>query len=410
MTASYAHVDAEGNVVIPAEVARALGFEPGARVKLGRLPDRLVLHRPTNQLARIYVEPTTACNLQCRTCIRNVWDEPLGRMDGETFGRILEGIQALPAPPMVFFGGLGEPLLHPEFLDMVREAKRLDAPVEAITNGLLLDDARIEALIDVALDTLWVSIDGATPDCYADVRREGDLPRVIANLERLRDLKIQKRVTRPVLGISFVAMRRNLAELPEVLRLEHRVGARKFLVSNVYPHTPDLLTEILYRRSIGESLWSRSTIRLPRMDPEQTVAGILQNAMHGLYTPRLEGPEVLWPPDTCPFVSRGSTCVRWDGSVSPCLPLLHTHTSYLENRLRSTGAYTVGSVRKRGLQEIWMSPEYVALRRRLEDFDFPPCTACNSCEMADANQEDCFGNSAPTCGGCLWAQGFIQCP
>jgi len=26
------------------------------------------------------------------------------------------------------------------------------------------------------------------------------------------------------------------------------------------------------------------------------------------------------------------------------------------------------------------------------------------------NLEDCFGNSAPTCGGCLWAQGLIQCP
>ncbi|OGN93594.1 MAG: hypothetical protein A2Y88_12875 [Chloroflexi bacterium RBG_13_48_10] len=26
------------------------------------------------------------------------------------------------------------------------------------------------------------------------------------------------------------------------------------------------------------------------------------------------------------------------------------------------------------------------------------------------NLEDCFGNSAPACGGCLWAQGLIQCP
>jgi MoaA/NifB/PqqE/SkfB family radical SAM enzyme len=410
VTTSYAQVDAEGNLKIPAEVARAMGFEPGSRVKLGQLPDRLVLHRPANQLTRIYVEPTTACNLQCRTCMRNVWDEPMGRMDGDTFGRILEGVQALPDPPTVFFGGLGEPLMHPDFLDMVREAKRLDASVEAISNGLLLDEARAEALIDVGLDTLWVSVDGASPECYADVRLEGDLSQVIANLERLRDLKIRKRCKRPVLGISFVAMRRNLAELPEVLRLEHRVGARKFLVSNVYPHTPKLLREILYRRSIGESLWNRSTIRMARMDPDQSVAGILQNVMHGLYTPRLEGPEVLWPPDTCPFVSRGSTCVRWDGRVSPCLPLLHTHTSYLENRLRTNAAYTVGSVRERTLREIWMSPEYVALRRRLEEFDFSPCTACNSCEMADGNQEDCFGNSPPTCGGCLWAQGFIQCP
>jgi hypothetical protein len=30
--------------------------------------------------------------------------------------------------------------------------------------------------------------------------------------------------------------------------------------------------------------------------------------------------------------------------------------------------------------------------------------------MADENLEDCFGSPTPACGGCLWAQGFIQCP
>jgi MoaA/NifB/PqqE/SkfB family radical SAM enzyme len=120
--------------------------------------------------------------------------------------------------------------------------------------------------------------------------------------------------------------------------------------------------------------------------------------------------ELLWPTDTCPFVLRGSACIRWDGAVSPCLPLLHRHTSYLGRRLRTHHAYTVGSLRERGLLDLWTSPEYLALRRRLEEFDFSPCTACNSCELADDNQEDCFGNGAPTCGGCLWAQGFIRCP
>jgi hypothetical protein len=52
----------------------------------------------------------------------------------------------------------------------------------------------------------------------------------------------------------------------------------------------------------------------------------------------------------------------------------------------------------------------VALRERLLAFDFAPCTVCNSCDMADENLEDCFGSTAPACGGCLWAQGFIQCP
>jgi MoaA/NifB/PqqE/SkfB family radical SAM enzyme len=410
MSETYAEVDGDGNLRIPANVARSMGFVRGSRVKLGRVPDRLVLHRPITHLARLYIEPTTACNLQCQTCMRNVWDEPTGRMEWPTFSRILEGIRALESPPTVFFGGLGEPLMHPDFILMVREVKRLQVQVEAITNGMLLDETRAEALLDAGLDTLWVSIDGASPECYGGVRQEGDLPRLMDNLEQLRDLKLRRRSERPEIGISFVAMRQNLAELPAVLKLEHRIGAGKFLVTNVYPHTSEMLEQILYRRSIGERLWSPSTIRMARMDSDPRVATILENVIQGLYAPRLEGVEILWPSDTCPFVSRGSTCVRWDGQVSPCLPLLHTHASYLENRRRTTAAYTVGSVHEHGLREIWMSPEYVALRQRLEEFDFSPCTGCNSCEKADGNQEDCFGNGAPVCGGCLWAQGFIRCP
>jgi MoaA/NifB/PqqE/SkfB family radical SAM enzyme len=406
----YAEVDEHGNLRIPAVHARAMGFHPGAKIKLSRLADRLVLHRPIGQLTCVYVEPTTACNLSCVTCMRNVWKEPIGRMDSATFDRVLAGIRTLPEPPTLFFGGLGEPFTHPDLLDMIREAKRLEASVEVISNGILLDEARATALIDLGLDTLWISVDGASPECYADVRRRDDLPRVMANLERLRDLKIRRRTARPALGISFVAMRRNVAELPEVLRLERRVGARKFLVSNVYPHTPELLQEILYRRSIGETHLSRSQIRLGRMDQIPETAGILDAAISGLYGAKLEGLEVLWPTDACPFVTRGSTCVRWDGQVSPCIPLLHSHTSYLEHRVRTSTAYAVGSILDRDLLDLWRSPEYVALRRRLEEFDFSACTACNSCDMAGGNLEDCFGNTLPTCGGCLWAQGFIQCP
>jgi len=407
---TYAQVDGEGHLKIPADVTRAMGFEPGARVKLGQLSDWLVLYRPTTHLARIYIEPTTVCNLQCRTCMRNAWEEPLGHMDSDTFGRVLEGIQALPYPPTVVFGGFGEPLMHPEFVNMVREVKRLNAPVEAITNGMLLDGERAEALIDAGLDTLWVSIDGASPECYADVRIKGDLPRVIENLERLRGLRRRKRSYTPHTGISFVAMKRNLAEIPNVLRLEERVGARKFLVTNVYPHTPELLEEILYKRSIGETFWGRSNIRMARMDLTRETAWILEPVIKGHFGARLEGLEVLWPLDACPFVLRGSTCVRWDGGVSPCLPLLHTHTSYLGGQPRVNTAHTIGSVRERSLLELWASPEYLTLRKRLEDFDFAPCTSCGACEMAGGNQEDCFGTPAPTCGGCLWAQGFIQCP
>jgi MoaA/NifB/PqqE/SkfB family radical SAM enzyme len=410
VTESFAEVDEGGKLKLPIELAAALGLAPGTRVKLRQCGDRLILQGATSHLARIYVEPTTACNLRCRTCIRNVWDEPIGHMTAANFAAVLSGIRALPAPPTVIFGGFGEPFVHPDLLDMLREAKRTEARVEVITNGTLLDEARTRALIDLGVDGLWVSMDGASPECYAGVRVEGDLAAVMANLERLRDVKITLRSQLPRLGIAFVAMKRNLAELPEVLKLEYRIGAREFLVTHVYPHTEELLAEALYRRTIGDSLRSRSRIRLARPEFTRETAWILDAMIKGHYGPRIEGLEALWPVDTCPFVLRGSTCVRWDGQISPCLPLLHRHTSYLGRRLRTSQAYTFGSLHERDLHSVWQAPAYVALRRRLEEFDFPPCTSCNSCELADDNQDDCFRNGPPTCGGCLWAQGFIRCP
>jgi len=113
---------------------------------------------------------------------------------------------------------------------------------------------------------------------------------------------------------------------------------------------------------------------------------------------------------SCPFVEKGSLSVRWDGNVSPCLPLLHDHESYLDDHIRRSCAYSVGNVNEQSLQLLWNAPAYLALRERLQVFDFSPCVYCNSCEMSEHNREDCFGNVTPTCGGCLWAQGLIQCP
>jgi hypothetical protein len=60
--------------------------------------------------------------------------------------------------------------------------------------------------------------------------------------------------------------------------------------------------------------------------------------------------------------------------------------------------------------DIWSKPEYLALRGRLQAFDFSPCTLCGGCDYFESNEEDCIGSPFPACGGCLWAQGIVQCP
>jgi MoaA/NifB/PqqE/SkfB family radical SAM enzyme len=335
-------------------------------------------------------------------------------MSEAVFQHILEGICRFQPTPSVFFGGYGEPLTHPHICEWVEQAKRAGAVVELITNGILLDETTAQQLINAGLDRVWVSLDGATPESYADVRLGAALPQVIDNLRRLKELRGWVSVDGPKLGIAFVAMKRNIADLPELVRLGKSLGADLFSITNVLPHTSELRDEALYLHSLYEcdqlpTEW-KPLIALPRLDGNPLTGESLTKLLKGHYLLSIAREELRLGADTCPFVEKASLSVRWDGAVSPCLALLHDFRSYLDDTMRASRAFSVGSLKERSLVDLWEDPRYRDLRERLLEFYFSPCVSCNSCEMAEANQEDCFGNVLPTCGGCLWAQGFIQCP
>ncbi len=407
-------VDSQGRFVIPAEVGKRYGLSAGAKVRLEEDATGFRLSRTSENLARIYVEPTNQCNLDCVTCMRNVWNEAPGRMSDAVFERILDGVRAVQPTPSVFFGGYGEPLTHPRICEWVERAHQAGAVVEMITNGILLTKETSHRLIDAGLDRLWVSLDGATPESYADVRLGAALPEVIANLRQLQELRGAYSATNPHLGIAFVVMKRNIADLPELVRLGKSLGADQFSITNVLAHTPELRDEMLYRRSIYESslvpsMWS-PLIALPRIDINALTGNYLLEVLKSPHVLAVDRQVVSAGGSTCPFIEKGSISVRWDGAVSPCLALLHSHESYLDDHVRRSLAFTVGSLQDRSLIDIWNDPSYRELRERLLAFDFSPCITCNACEMANTNEEDCFGNTQPACGGCLWGQGFIQCP
>ena len=412
-----AQVDDEGRLVLPQEMISHFGLKPGVQVGIDDGENYLCLQRPITHLAKVYIEPTNARNLECRTCIRNVWDEPVGQMSTKTFDRIIEGLRGFSPPPTVFFGGFGEPLAHPNIVDMVTKVKALGATVEMITNGTLLTKNISHPLIEAGLDGLWVSLDGARPESYADVRLGGALPDVISNLATFRDScplndSSFRYPTKPKIGIVFVAMRRNISDLPSVVQIGNHLGAKQFLITNLLPYTSEMCDEVLYTRSMTDILYTPSTFRLdlPKIDIDNLTRESLYQIMRGGHSVWLAGRSFEEATDRCPFIQKGVTAISWEGNVSPCLPLLHSHKSYVDGRERFSRHYSVGNVAERNLEDLWNVPEYVAFRKRVQDFDFSPCMICGGCDLFEKNEEDCFGSPFPTCGGCLWAQGIIQCP
>ena len=410
----WAQVNEQGDVMIPREVAARFGLIPGSRVRLEEDINHVRLHRPVTHLAKVYVEPTICCNLDCRTCIRNVWNEELGTMSPSTFDRVLAALRSVEPRPSVFFGGLGEPLLHPQLIDWIKQAKALGATVEVISNGTLLDEAMARALIDSGLDNLWISLDGARPESFADVRLGAELPRVIENVKRLRRMRRGGHFGKPEIDIAFVAMKRNIHELPDLLKLARQLDARQFKMSHVLPYTEDLRDQILYARSLRDPAYLPSPriprLSLPRLEFNDDMAGPLIEALRSGFTVNLAGNNLGGSMDVCGFIESGSIAVGWDGTLAPCLPLLHTHTHYFRAYQHQVKQHNLGNINAVNLLDVWLDTEYVQYRERVHSFAFAPCTFCGGCELLESNEEDCVGNTFPSCGGCLWAQGLIQCP
>jgi MoaA/NifB/PqqE/SkfB family radical SAM enzyme len=211
-------------------------------------------------------------------------------------------------------------------------------------------------------------------------------------------------------GIVFVAMKSNVHELPEVLDVARRLHADRALISNLLPYSVGMSRESLFCRSLWNVGDSGLQIRMARMDPSGGAAELVAGAMRPQDAIDSAPREYRDPLNTCPFVTAGSMSVRWDGSISPCLPLLRSHVAPIGHLWRRSAECAFGSLRDRGLLEIWELPEFVEFRQRVTRWDFPHCPSCGGCELAEANRTDCLGSPFPTCGGCLWAQGLILCP
>jgi len=414
-TTAWAEVDGNGRLILPSEVVEQFGLKPGSKVRLDDGGNFVRMHRPVTQLTKIYIEPTVECNLDCITCFRNAWDQPMGRMSKATFEHILTGLKALDPIPDVYFGGIGEPLFHPNTIDWIAQVKALGVRVELISNGTTLTEKKTRQLIDAGLDMLWVSIDGAAPETYADVRLGAKLPTIIENVRRVRKMRKGGHFPQPDLGIAFLAMRRNIADLPEVIRLGISLGAKHFSVSNVQPATSEMQAERLYTRTLRNIAYLPSSVlprlNLPKMDFNEETQAALTKAFNSGCNVSFAGNNWGGANDTCNFVESGTMSVAWNGDVSPCWPLMHTHTSYLHNKPHLSKKHVIGNVCERSLHDLWFDNDYLAYRERLHNFIFAPCTFCGGCDLSEANEEDCIANSIfPVCGTCLWAQGIIQCP
>ena len=379
------------------------------------LPDRRADNMPEYP-EKLYIEPTSYCNLSCEMCFRKSWIN-------ESFGNIrTEAVMAVTEEPMfrdqvktVFFGGMGEPLIHPDIMKMISRMKELGKSVELITNGTSLRKATAQRLVELGVDKVWVSIDSFDPEGYGKIQVGSSFGEVVKNMESFNELRAG---TETKLGLTFVLMKSNILQLREFEKFTGYIGAEDVNISNMIPNTPAMESETLAYQTIFEDYIhphyydkARTQVAMIRMTEDDLAENPGIEVLLDRYRTLLwRGEPLLRKENACRFIDEGNCFIRWDGEVMPCMGLLHSAKTCLHGTVRTVMSHSFGSIYEKPLTEIWESAVYSHFRRRVADFNFAPCTTCGGCLRREGTADDCISSDGPVCGACLWGQGVSRCP
>jgi radical SAM protein with 4Fe4S-binding SPASM domain len=146
----------------------------------------------------------------------------------------------------VDFSGFGEPLLHPDYVPMLREIKKSKSYVYLFTNGLLLTEEIGRNLVDAGTDMLSVSIGGATRETYKRIRGVDGLDKVAYNIQTLNEYKKRTGKKKPILSFNIVIMNSFLSELEDIVKLAYKIGVENIAFPNLYVQGESMQEESIW--------------------------------------------------------------------------------------------------------------------------------------------------------------------
>jgi putative metalloenzyme radical SAM/SPASM domain maturase len=420
---------------------------------------------------KIYIEPTTRCNLRCRMCVKYSPGSRIEEqdLDPTLFAKVLP---ALPFAGRLIINGIGEPLLHPKLEALISLARTHLPPHGSIglqSNGVLIDRKRAETLLQAGLDTICLSLDSLDdPPLLAGHPEEHSfaaVSRAIAALTATR----QTTGAALRIGLEIVIHRDNYRHLPDIVDWAGGNGVDFIIVTHLFHYAP--LPESIFnpnspvaialfnnyrQRAAEQNLELDDCLAIYRRFDRSPTADACRRLLHSMYRDaatddtrlhlaslidreqhldteeigavfaRAEGlaeksdMDLTLPPLTaqtersCPFVDERATFVAADGRVMPCHFLWHAYSCRVFGKEVAVQPWSFGSLAHRDLLAIWRADDYRRFRNEAGRYDYAQCWSCPQGPCPDLVQDsaefayDCYGSMVP-CGHCQWSLGGIRC-
>jgi len=331
------------------------GFATFRNTALTRLSLKMKPARCLNWPSFAQIEITTYCNLRCSTC-KEFTDqfgseaEILKHLD---FGKFKKIFERLPYLKRVRLNGVGEPLLHPEFLEMIQFVNSKGIEIEFFSNGTMFREEVSQELIKYGVNTIFFSIDGAERDTFERIRKGAKFDEVMQNIRRFVELKKKSGLETPDAVAITTLSKDNISEVPAIVELVHSLGLKKMMIKRMIPWVEELEGKIVSREEhdsirIGIEAAKRLGIKL---NTGSFTKALVNEPALSLIT------NCMWP--------WSSTYITVDGWVTPCCNIYDPRT------------LNFGNIFEKDFAAIWGSEEFKEFRCQIKKGETKICyTAC----------------------------------
>lgn len=290
----------------------------------------------------VHFDLTSKCTEKCVHCY-----VPRNRdffIDKAKCFEVMDQVKALGGLSITLSGG--ECMLHPDFDEILRYARKCDFVINILTNLTLCTEARAMLLKEMNVSFVQVSLYSMDPKVHdAITQLPGSFERTKAAIERLHALDVPLQISCPTMQGNYKGYQAVL-DYAASLRIK---GYTDYIMMARSDHTTDNLANRLTLKQTEEVLRT-----IAEHDPEYN------HMLKSYDNIPLEAPEKRAEEPLC-GVGVDSICLNADGNYYPC--------SGFQD-------YPLGNCYEQTLEEVWTKSPRVLYLRGLRGKDIPQCIHC----------------------------------
>lgn len=290
----------------------------------------------------VHFDLTSKCTEKCVHCY-----VPRDRdffIDKAKCFEVMDQVKALGGLSITLSGG--ECMLHPDFDEILRHARKCDFVIDILTNLTLCTEARAKLLKEMNVSFVQVSLYSMDPKVHdAITQLPGSFERTKAAIKRLHALDVPLQISCPTMQGNYKGYQAVL-DYAASLRIK---GYTDYIMMARSDHTTDNLANRLTLEQTEEVLRT-----IAEHDPEYN------HMLKSYDNISLDAPEKRAEEPLC-GVGVNSICLNADGNYYPC--------SGFQD-------YPLGNCYEQTLEEVWTKSPRVLYLRGLRGKDIPQCIHC----------------------------------